>query len=351
VGPLSYTHELSVGQSPPYRATVNKITQRLAANRTIELVEWADKCAAVVPPNLDVQSDCFNLAIAGSGSRTIYAMAKKDGWKRAVHEHAQTVIRQLIESSPPPRCFVVELREPAARFEAWFKGRGHVKESGTLDEFFETSMLGEDPHTSERTIPTIKYFRNYSGVDLPGGGVSQADVHRDSSLLWGAVQWYKEHGNETQVPGVDVSDVYIDEQVGAPATVDAPLIDCEERQIVIGFLCVETLVPSFEAFVSSAKAGTSVTPPTGLQVGVNPVLNVSKYPEPTSKFMLSEQNRRIWNEAFMFDDMALYRHFCLGEANDALVQQNEAAGGPGTGTRFNPAASPEPRYTRSESKH
>ena len=107
VGPLSYTHELSVGRSPPYRATVNELTQTLsttAANRTIELVQWADKCARIVPPNLDVQRDCFNLAIAGSGSRTIYDMAKNDGWKRAVHAHSETVITQLAESSPPPRC-------------------------------------------------------------------------------------------------------------------------------------------------------------------------------------------------------------------------------------------------------
>jgi len=336
VGPLSYTHELSVGRSPPYRATVNELTQTLsttAANRTIELVQWADKCARIVPPNLDVQRDCFNLAIAGSGSRTIYDMAKNDGWKRAVHAHSETVITQLAESSPPPRCFVVELREPAARIEAWFKECDWVQKSGTLDEFFEKSMLGDNPHTSERTFPVITYFRNYSGVELPfnGGSVAPADIHKKESLLWGAVQWYKEHGDETQVPGIDVSDVYIDEQIGAPATVDAPLIDCEEKQIVIGFLCAETLVPSFEAFASSAKVGTPITPPTGLQVGVNPVLNLTHYPEPTSKFMLSEQNRRIWNDAFMFDDMALYRHFCLGEVDDALVQQNDAAGGGGAG--------------------
>ena len=90
------------------------------------------------------------------------------------------------------RCFVVELREPAARIEAWFKECDWVQKSGTLDEFFEKSMLGDNPHTSERTFPVITYFRNYSGVELPfnGGSVAPADIHKKESLLWGAVQWY-----------------------------------------------------------------------------------------------------------------------------------------------------------------
>jgi len=315
-------------------APLTHTAQAAASNRTEALVEWADKCAAVLPPSLDVQKDCFNLAIAGAGSRTIYQSAKQAGWSRAVHEHGFTVMKQLATSSPP-RCFVVQLREPAARLESWYKDDcGSCSDS--LDEYFEKIILGKNPSAiPSRNYPVNWYFRNYSGVEttVDGNGqrkVSPSDDYTDhSAVLWGALSFYKEHGDETQVPGIDVSHVHMDEKQAAPATVDAPLVDCEEKQIVIGFLCAETLVPSFEAFSSSAKAGEAITPPTGLQVGVNPVLNVSKYPLPTDKFMMSEANRRIWNDAFNFDDMALYRHFCLGEVDDALIQQNADAAGEG----------------------
>jgi len=99
---------------------------------------------------------------------------------------------------------------------------------------------------------------------------------------------------------------------------------------VIGFLCEETLVPDFYAFVNSTKAGKPRPPPSGLQVGMNPVINESKYPVPASKFMLSPKNRQLWNDAVMYDDMTLYRHFCLGDVDSSLIQQNEDFGGAGT---------------------
>jgi len=318
--------------------------QAAALNRTEALVQWANKCMQV-PSGLDVQKDCFNLAIAGSGSRTVFAMANDDHWVRAAHEHAHTLAADL-SGSNPARCFVVQLKEPAGRLESWYKDlaqrnqqtpAGGTLASVSLDEYFEKHVLGEDPgNIPERTYPVIKYFRNYSGVDGPPNRkgirkpIGSPDYQVYDSIWYGALSFYKEHGDETQVPGIDVSHVHMNEARAAPATVDAPLIDCEEKQIIVGFTCVETLVPSFWDFVNKTKAGEAVTPPTGLQVGVNPVLNVSKYPLPTEKFMLSEKNRQIWNDAFMFDDMALYRYFCLGKEDDALRQANEDAGGHGT---------------------
>jgi len=300
-----------------------------ALNRTEALVQWADRCAAAVPPGLNVQQDCFNLAIAGGGSRTIYDLAQDDGWKRAIHEHQQSVPMELSKSSPP-RCFVVELREPAARIESAYKDETGIQ-GQPINEFFEKHVLASASKMDlgSRVKPIIWYFRNYEGL-TPKQGMSPTST---GTILKGTLAFYKDNQDQMQVPGIDVSKATGFEGSDAvPALSDAPLVDCEDNKLVIGFACVETLVPSFEAFVSSAKAGTPITPPTGLQVGVNPVLNASKYPQPVSKFMLSEQNRRIWNDAFNFDDMTLYRHFCLGEVDDALLQQNADAGGVGINT-------------------
>ena len=162
------------------------------------------------------------------------------------------------------------------------------------------------------------------------GAAGTVNELENATVDQGTSQFYKEHGDELQVPGIDISKVHIDENEVAMTMSDAPHVDCEAKQVVTGFLCSETLVPSFESFVTNDQAGTSITPPAGLQVGVNPILNAFKYPEPQSSFMLSEKNRRIWNDAFNFDDMALYRHLCLGKIDDALIQQNQDAGGVGT---------------------
>jgi len=324
---LTSTHELGVGQRAP-----NEVAATDSPNRTEALIEWATKCTQVVPAGLDMQKDCFNLAMAGSGSRTIYDLAQEAGWTRAAHEHAHTVTMDLA-SSNPARCFVAELREPAARLESFFKDNADRIKYATMDELFEKKMLEESPRgIPERNLPVHWYFRDFTGVDAGGDRkpYASAKIASMDQLLWGAVSYYKEHPDQVQVPGIDLSKVNADyETNGAPAAVDAPLVNCEEKQIVVAFVCAETLVPSFWDFVNKTKAGEAVTPPAGLQVGVNPVLNVSKYPEPASKFMLSEANRRIWNDAFNFDDMTLYRHFCLGTVDDALVQQNKDAGGAG----------------------
>jgi len=301
-----------------------------APNRTEALIQWADKCTQVVPEGLNMQKDCFNLAIAGSGSRTIYELAKKEGWKRAIHHHRDTV-PILLAKAPAPRCFVVQLREPAARLESYYKD---ITRGKSIDELFEKEVLQRDPTSIPgRSYPVHWYFRNYSGVlgavknhGEPRPTYEDESYLRMPSLLWGAATWYNEHHEETQVPGIDTSSIHIDDDEAAPATVDSPLVDCVEKQIVIGFLCGETLVPSFEAFVNSTKAGEPLKSPAGLQVGMNPDIDDSKYPEPLSKFKLSDKNRQLWNDVFMFDDMALYRHFCLGDVDESLVQQNEDIG-------------------------
>jgi len=321
---------------PPSKVAVLDEGDAPAPNRTEALVQWAHKCMQVVPAGLNMQNDCFNLAIAGSGSRTIYSLAQEAGWKRAIHHHGDTV-PMMLAKTPAPRCFVVQLREPAARLESYYKD--NADEGASIDTIFEKEMLRHDPSfIAERTYPVTWYFRNSSGVE--GSVIKKGDKTRmiskwdtypkHASVLRGAAMWYNEHSEETQVPGIDTSLVQIDEDDGAPATNNAPLIDCVEKQIVIGFLCKETLVPSFEAFVNSTTDGKPLNPPAGLQVGMNPDIDDSKYPEPLSKFKLSDKNRQLWNDVFMYDDMALYRHFCLGDVDESLVQQNEDAGGDGT---------------------
>ena len=309
-----------------------------APNRTEALIQWADKCTQVVPEGLNMQKDCFNLAIAGAGSRTIYDLAKKEGWTRAAHHHDYSVVRES-EKTPAPRCYVVQLREPAARLESYYKDKAQKGEiGGTIDETFEKKILKKDPHSmAERSYQVNWYFRNYSGVEGPMLGkknpkraILKTEYYDWKAFLWGSAKWYNEHDEETQVPGIDTSSIFIDEDEASPATVDAPLIDCVEKQIVIGFLCSETLVPSFNAFVNSTKAGEPLQPPAGFQVGKNPDIDDSKYPEPLSKFKLSDKNRQLWNDVFMFDDMALYRHFCLGDVDESLVQLNKDIGGEGT---------------------
>jgi len=324
--PLSKVAVLDEGDAP-------------APNRTEALVQWADKCMQVVPAGLNMKDDCVNLAIAGAGSRTIYDLAKKAGWKRAVHQHSDTVLKMLAKT-PAPRCFVVELREPAARLESWYKDNVKGAETGEpIDKIFEKNVLGAGSvyFAEKRSFPVTWYFRNSSGVEgavikgsKNGTRMINTQVTYLIALLWGAAMWYNEHSEETQVPGIDTTSVYIDEDKGAPAMTNSPLIDCVEKQIVIGFLCEETLAPSFEAFVNSTTDGKPLNPPAGLQVGMNPDIDDSKYPGPLEKFKLSDKNRQVWNNVFMYDDMALYRHFCLGNVDESLVQQNEEAGGFGT---------------------
>jgi len=320
-----------------------------APNRTEALVQWADQCMQVVPAGLDMTKDCFNLAIAGSGSRTIYELAKHEGWKRSFHNHMYSVPYEMAKT-PAPRCFVVQLREPAARLESYFKDSQIFAPHGqnnrnSVDELFEKDMLPTSPpNLGSRVFPVHWYFRNYSGVvgRVKKKGEPREQINTDSynifhSILWGAATAYNDRQEEMQVRGIDTSAIIIDEDEAAPDTVDAPLIDCVERQIVVGFLCAETLVPDFMAFVNSTKTGKSLTPPAGLQVGINPVINESKYPEPASKFILSPKNRQLWNDVFNFDDMTLYRHFCLGDVDESLVQQNDDIGGQGTHHVGNPS--------------
>eukprot|EP00908_Phaeocystis_cordata_P010636 Transcript_2149.p1 GENE.Transcript_2149~~Transcript_2149.p1 ORF type:complete len:385 (-),score=40.38 Transcript_2149:160-1314(-) len=320
------------GSSSERTGLVGTGTQQIASSeRSMQLIRWADKCTQVVPvtEGLDVQKECVNLAIGGAGSRTLYKLADIDHWRWAKHDHLRTVGGMITEKGKnAPKCYVVSLREPAARLESYWhlEGWKHFKKKArTVDEWFKHVLLVMPKDVGgARKLPVQWYFRNYSGVSnrLPPAKANGVVWKDKLTLFWSSVAWYKEHAAESQDPGVDVSWIKIDEEHNDPALLDAPLIDCEAQNFVIGFLCDETLVPSYMAFVNATRMGRTITPPTDLHAGANPTLNASRVSDPR-KYLLSAENRRLYNEAFAGDDMALYRHFCLGEENQNTLAEAE----------------------------
>jgi len=280
------------------------------------IIAQLDKCGANVPNNFNVKTDCMPLSPGGSGSRSLVKMLEDDGVMRASHEHSLR-IDNFVGTSNPPSCYLLPLREPAMRIESWFHSDQHagntvdlskVVGDKTIDAWFEKSILGGGgrqgnlfAECSARSIPLVSFISNYTGI-------------KDKPVPDQIINSMAQRSIENGIDGVDTSKIKMDfGDVPAQPTVDAPIVDCVANNLMIRFFCLDDLYGRYQTFMAAAEKGEALPVPTESHLDENPTVNASKYATPG--YMLSAENRAIVNDVFFAHDMAIFRHFCLGEEN------------------------------------
>lgn len=324
-----------------------------------ELIASLDECAQTIPPNLDYEKDCVNLALGGSGSQSLYNLfaRKSDNqemqdyfdanpatYKWARHDHKETVVNMHEQGAT---CFVLTLREPAARIESFYKdsysaayrklGTGTVPEPRLTSKGFTQnadSLLEVifDPDSrverslaldhckgcinlestlpgDARSIHTQWYTTNTSRTDEVKG--FQIDTP-NNQFVWGQYKRNIDAYDGDMDTSLVNMEPYTGESAGTKAWLPpriAPL-DCPKLGIHIKHICLSTLDTDFKAWEAAIKTGQTTRIPSGfgLNADWSPAVNVSHYVD--SSFIISDDNRRLINEVLYRQDMMVYRHYC-----------------------------------------
>jgi len=289
------------------------------------IIAQLDKCAHVMPSDFNFRTDCLPICPGGAASRSFSAMLRDDGFTNAEHEHENS-INDFLGSAHAPKCYLVPLREPARRIESWFHADTSLKFNGddskvvgdnTIDAWFERNFLdGKDVpqpfhDASARSKSLLEFVSDYTGFVTDG-----STIHNHDQVYWSMAQRVLDEG----VDGIDTAKLTMHaDKTGrffgenGVAWVDAPIVDCEARDLMIHFLCTDDLYGRYQAFFAAIQKGETLPTPIGMHADENPTVNVSYYGAPG--YTLSAENRAIVNDVFFAHDMAIFRHYCMGEEN------------------------------------